>query len=143
MNDKILKTIFLSGCMSYFYGNNKPELAENWRNKATERLGDKFNIFNPCTNYYKNVNYEPKGVVYQNIAYLNKSDIILLNLESLEKSFGTAFELYYSFLSPKRTPILSFGETPLLNQPHVHEAITMHFIDLDSACEYIENMYCQ
>ena len=139
--NKIIHNIFLSGCMSYWYDNNKPELAENWRNQAIKRLGDKFNIFNPCKNYYKNINYEPKGVVYQNIAYLNKSDIILLNLDHIEDSPGTLFELYHSYLHNK--PIISFGETPLLNQPHIHEAITMYFIDLESACDYIENMYCQ
>ena len=141
MNNKILKTIFLSGCMSYHYNNNKPELAENWRNKATDRLKDKFDIFNPCTNYYKNINYNPKGVVYQNIAYLNKSDIILLNIDDIQQSPGTLFELYYSFLHNK--PVISFGKSLLLNQPHIHEAITMNFLDLDGVCDYIDNMYCQ
>lgn len=139
--NKILHNIFLSGCMSYFYDNNKHELAEDWRNQATERLKKKFNIFNPCTNYYKNINYEPKGIVYQNIAYLNKSDFILLNLDKLESSPGTLFEIFANFLNHK--PVIAFGETLLLDQPHVYEAITMHFIDLDSACDYIENMYCQ
>lgn len=141
MSDKILKTIFLSGCMSYYYNSNKPKLAEDWRNEAIEKLGGKFNIFNPCVNYNKNICYEPKGVVYQNIAYLNKSDIILLNLSHIEDSPGTLFETFTSFLNHK--PIIAFNETSLINQPHVHEAITMHFIDLSGAFDYIKDMYCQ
>lgn len=140
-NNKILKTIFLSGCMSYYYNNAFPEKAQDWRNIATARLGDKFNIFNPCMNYYENIDYKPKGVVYQNIAYLNKSDIILLNLNHIEDSAGTLFETFASFL--KHKTIVAFNDTPLLDQPHVHEAITMHFRDLNDACGYIENMYCQ
>lgn len=139
--NKQIQNIFLSGCMSYYYDNNKPELAEDWRNKTIERLRDKFNIFNPCVNYNENINYESRGIVYQNIAYLNKADIVILNVDHIGDSPGTLFELYASFF--KHKPVISFGETPLLEQPHVNEAITMHFIDLDSTCDYIENMYCQ
>lgn len=123
MNDKILKTIFLSGCMSYYYNNGKPKLAEDWRNEAIEKLGDKFNIFNPCKNYNKNIQYDSKGVVYQNMAYLNKSDIILLNADDIEKSPGTLFEVFTSFLNHK--PVLAFGDSPILEQPHIKESITV------------------
>lgn len=139
--NKQIQNIFLSGCMSYYYDNNKSNLAEDWRNEAIRRLGDKFNIFNPCVNYNENINYEPRGIVYQNITYLNKADLVILNVNKLGESPGTLFELYASFF--KHKPVISFGNSVLLDQPHVHEVITMHFIDLDSACDYIENMYCQ
>jgi nucleoside 2-deoxyribosyltransferase len=140
--DKQIKNIFLSGCMSYYYNHDKPNLAEDWRNEAIEKLGDKFNIFNPCKNYNKNKYYDSKGVVYQNLAYLNKSDIVILNADNIEKSPGTLFEIFTSFLNHKS--VISFGgNNSILEQPHVKESITVHFDTLDEVCDYIRNMYCQ
>lgn len=132
--------IYLAGSMTSYYIENKPELAEEWRLKVSDSFYNKdIKVFNPCINYPINKTYEPKGVVYQNIHYLEKSDIMILNLDRLEESPGTLFELYYFFLHKK--PVIAFGNNEIYNQPHIHESITIKFDTLDEAIQYIKNMY--
>ncbi len=147
MADK--KSIFLSGCMSYYYNQNKPELAEQWRRNIENQiencdfLRNNFKVFNPCKNFYRNSTYSSKGIVHQNLFYLKKSDIILLNLNDIEKSPGTLFEIYYGFFNSK--PVVAFGENNLYTnqQPHIYEAITHKCRDLNEAMEYLCDVYGQ
>lgn len=131
--------IYLAGSMTSYYSENKPELAENWRRHATASLFDNIKVFNPCINYSINKTYDAKGVVYQNLHYLNNSDIMILNLDRLEKSQGTLFEIFNFFMN--RKPVIAFGSNPIYNQPHVHESITIKFDTLDEVIKYIKNMY--
>ncbi len=147
MKDK--KTLFLSGCMSYYYNQGKPELAEQWRREVEnyiqlyDFLKNNFKVFNPCKNFYKNSIYSSKGIVHQNLFYLKKSDIILLNLNDIEQSPGTLFEIYYAFLNNK--PTIAFGENKLYTnrQPHICESITYKCRDLNEIFQYINNVYGQ
>jgi len=147
MEDK--KMLFLSGCMSYYYNLDKPELAEQWRRDVENQIEDydflknNFKVFNPCRNFHKNSTYKCKGVVYQNLFYLKKSDIILLNLNDIEKSPGTLFEIYYAFLNQK--PVIAFNENDLYTnqQPHIYESITQKCRDLNESMEYLCDVYGQ
>lgn len=133
-------TIYEAGAMTTYYEENRPELAESWRLEFSDAFYNKeVKIFNPCINYLINKTYEPKGVVYQNLHYLNNSDIIILNLDRLEESQGTLFEIYNFFMNKK--PVIAFGSNPIYNQPHVHESITIRFDTLNEAIRYIKNMY--
>ena len=132
--------IYTAGAMTTHYINNEPEKAEKWRLKVSDAFYNKdIKVFNPCINYSINKTYESKGVVYQNIHYLERSDIIILNLDELEESPGTLFELYYFFLHQK--PVIAFGCNEIYNQPHIHESITIRFDTLNESIQYIKNMY--
>lgn len=147
MEDK--KMLFLSGCMSYYYNLDKPELAEQWRRDVENQIGDydflknNFKVFNPCKNFYRNSTYSSKGVVHQNLFYLRQSSIILLNLADLDKSPGTIFEIVNFYLDSK--PIIAFGENMLYTnqQPHIYEAITHKCRELNESMEYLCNVYGQ
>lgn len=147
MEDK--KMLFLSGCMSYYYNLDRPELAEQWRRDVENQiegydfLKNNFKVFNPCKNFYKNSTYSSKGIVHQNLFYLRKSGIILLNLADLDKSPGTIFEIVDFYLDSK--PVIAFGENNLYTnmQPHIHEAITHKCRDLNEAMEYLCDVYGQ
>jgi nucleoside 2-deoxyribosyltransferase len=132
--------IYLAGSMTSYYSENKPDLAENWRLKVSDSFYNKdVKVFNPCINYPINKTYDAKGVVYQNLHYLNHSDIMILNLDRLEESQGTLFEIFNFFMN--RKPVIAFGSNPIYNQPHVHESITIKFDTLDEVIKYIKNMY--
>ena len=127
--------LYLAGTMSYYYNQNKPELAENWRTYFEKE----FDCFNPCNNFKTNINFDCRGVVYQNIHYLDKCDVIIVNLQDLKESAGTIFEIYYAFLNHK--PVIAFGNSELYNQPHVHESITMKFNYIGEVKYYLSKMY--
>lgn len=135
--------IYLAGCITYLENQGKLHEAIEWRKTAQERLEDSgFQVFNPMINYEMNksyANYSPKTVVHQNTHYLNKSDILLVNLNDLEHSPGTMFEMFYAYLHNK--PIVAFGYTDIFFQPHINESITYHALDLEHALEHIFSMY--
>lgn len=136
--------IYLAGAMSYYDNIHKFELATDWRNEAVNKLKvcgyDDKDIFNPCIRYIYNKEYEPNGVVYQNLVYLKKANVIILNLNDIDKSYGTLFEIYYAFLN--HIPVIAFGENVLYNnQPHVRASITMKFKTINDVVAYITSMY--
>jgi len=136
--------VYLCGAMSHWDRQDCFEKATDWREEAIKGFYSDSIIkwFNPCVNYFINKEYNSKGVVTQNLTYLKKSDIILLNLEELDKSPGSLFEIYYAYMN--HIPVIAFGKNYLYgNQPHVTESISMHFDDMGVALDYIDNMFEQ
>jgi hypothetical protein len=130
------------GAMTYYTKINQFDKAIQWRLKAKqvlEPLG--FKVFDPTINFTENIQYPSKGVLYQNLHYLNKSKFVLGNIQFLEHSPGSLYELFTAFNDHK--PVITFGYSDVLTQPHVNEAITVNFVNLDLALEYIRNMYGQ
>jgi hypothetical protein len=64
-----------------------------------------------------------------------------MNAEYLEHSPGSLFEVFIGFYLHK--PIICFGYSRLLEQPHIKEAVTIHFNNLPDSIEYIKSMYLQ
>jgi nucleoside 2-deoxyribosyltransferase len=137
--------IYLAGCMSEHDRKGCFEKATSWRKTATKELSHtegKMKLFDPCDNYTFNKEYNPKGVVNQNLAYLKNTDVILVNLEEIDKSPGTLFEIFYGYMN--HIPIISFGESYLYDsQPHITESISMHFEEIYGATDYILSMFSQ
>ena len=138
--------IYLAGAMSYYDRINRFELATKWRKRIINRLQhtryitSDYEIFDPCVHYDINKTFNSNGVVYQNLVYLRKADILILNLDDIDKSFGTLFEIYYAFLN--HIPVIAFGENDLYyTQPHIRASITMKCDNIDQVVEYIVNMY--
>jgi nucleoside 2-deoxyribosyltransferase len=136
------KLCYLAGAITCHDRNNLIGKATHWREIATHLLkNEKIETFNPMCNYYINKEFDSKGVVLQNLLYLQKSDLILVDLECIEISPGTLWEIYLSWYMKK--PVIAFGKlnTDIINQPHVNAAINMRFEFLDEACDYIRSMY--
>jgi nucleoside 2-deoxyribosyltransferase len=134
------KLCYLAGAMSIYHKNNEIQKATKWREIATHLLKDnELEIFNPMCNFYKNTEYNSRGVLYQNLLYLNKADIILVNLDCIDSSPGTLYEIFLGHYLNK--PVIAFGKSELINQPHVRESVTINFDFLDEACDYIKSMY--
>lgn len=138
--------VYLAGSITEYNNKNELKKAIDWRIKATSFLMsniDKTSVFDPTVNFAKNLTYNPRGVVLQNIKYLKESNLLLLNLEYLEKSPGTIFEITYAYLN--QIPVIAFGELQdsIKYQPHINEAITMRFNDIVIALRYVYDMYGQ
>jgi len=137
--------IYLCGAMTIHDLKGCFKEATEWRGYATNHFdcsGLKINTFDPCINYSINKQFDSKGVVNQNLTYLKKSDIILVNLESIGKSPGTLFEIFYAYMN--NIPVIAFGSNYLYGkQPHITESVTMKFEELYDAIDYIDSMYSQ
>ena len=135
------KSVYLAGAISYFYNTNQPQRATAWRKKTEEFLGQ-FNIkcFNPCKlSVACWTEYPQDGVLKQNYFYFNNCDIVLVNLDMINDSVGTIWELSMAWRDHK--PIIAFGTTPWLNRPHMRSLIDVHLETLDEALNYIADMY--
>lgn len=151
MNNNALK-LYLSGAISCHYNNNEYHKATEWRIKLIQKLLDR--IADKCSGYYDwfdpTLNFEDniktanaRTVVHQNNYYLDRCDILIVNLEDLDKSLGTMYELFYYGIHDK--PVIAFGEDTgnLLNSPHVSECITVKLNNIDEVVEYLDNYYYQ
>lgn len=134
---------YLGGTMSEFERQGCFDKATSWRIYVTRLLNDiKIATFNPCIGYELNKTYDPKGVVNQNLCYLKKADIMLINLKEIDKSYGSCFELFFCYLN--HIPVIAFGDNYLYGtQPHISIGIELRFLELDDAVDYIKSMYCQ
>lgn len=134
------KSVYLAGAISYFYNTNQPQRATAWRKKATETL-EQFDIkcFNPCEEPASCWNYPQEGLIKQNYFYLNNCDIILVNLDMINDSVGTVWELSMAWRDHK--PIVAFGKTHWLDRPHMRSLIDVRLETLDEALNYIADMY--
>ena len=138
--------VYMAGAISEYNRLKQLNKAKAWRIKASNFFIENINnveIFDPSLNFEKNFTYNSKGVVLQNIKYLRESNLLLLNLEYLEKSPGTMFEIVWAYLNG--VVVISFGklDNSLEFSPHVEQCIDMTFDDLDKALEYVYDMYNQ
>jgi nucleoside 2-deoxyribosyltransferase len=117
-----------------------PQQATAWREKAEEYLSD-YNIkcFNPCKENQSCWEYPQTGLIKQNYFYLQNCDIILVSLEMIADSIGTAWELSMAWRDHKN--VVAFGQTHWSDRPHMQSLIDVHFDTLDEALDYIVDMY--
>lgn len=100
----------------------------------------------PTVNFKEAVEYvTPESVVAQNKHYLDKCDIIVVNLEYLLKSPGSLYEIFY--YQTQNKPVLAIVNTDHLatamNSPHVFTSITELFQSDDEIINYLKIFYCQ
>ena len=134
------KSIYLAGAISYFYNIDQKERATAWRTKAVHYF-EPYNIkcFNPCDEPIECWQYPQSGLIKQNYFYLKNYDIVLVNLDMINDSIGTVWELSMAWRDHK--PIIAFGKTPWLDRPHMLSLMDIRLDTLDEALDYISNMY--
>lgn len=142
--------LYLGGTMSYYHRNNEYHKATEWRIKLAQKLLEcnaelccrHFDWFDPTVNFEENVKTaNAKTIVHQNNHYLDRCDILIVNLSELDKSPGTIYELIYYGIQNKS--VIAFGNNKLIHSPHISECITIILDDLDDIIEYLKNYYIQ
>ena len=138
--------VYLAGKMN---GLSYDEM-NKWRIRADAALhnagyttGTKVRANNPV-NYYnfeKQEYQSDKEVMDFDLALIKKSDIVLVNLDGLDSSIGTAIELYECMNS--KIPVIPFGTDNAYWKLHpwVSLCITRKDDSIESSVEYIKNFY--
>lgn len=135
------KLVYLSGMMD----GVTVEEGNAWRIQATKFLKDRgFDTYNPYDGKMPGHEYEANEVHGRDIYHLDKSDLVLVNLdlpETLQSSkipFFTIGEMYLAHRD--RKPIIAY--TNCLAHRHGYKAIvTKSFKSLAESLEYITLFY--
>jgi nucleoside 2-deoxyribosyltransferase len=126
---------------TYYYNRDRIEKARNWRRELGDQLRKLgINAFDPTVNFESNINYPDDATVMQNLYYLNKSDIVVVNTEHLLESPGTIFELTNFYL--KQKPVFAFGtDTECLKSPHIKKSISVYCIHVEEVAKMIGDLF--
>ena len=128
--------VYLAGAMT---GLTKEEMTA-WRDYATYSLqANDLGVWNPADT---SINGEStaKEIVDNNQFMITKSDIILAEMLPRENpSLGTISEIVFTGTLGK--PVITFGESWVLDYPWVAVNVTSRLKTLDSALDYIITNY--
>ena len=142
--------IYLAGAMSHWYKENKVEKATEWRERAEKYFAnntENFRCVNPMRYFsigsnYHTSDYEPMRF---DLRKVKESRVVLVNLESLDKSLGSSDEILYAYLND--IPVVGFLEDEsLLHTIHEWKNCQIDRIEYgkgsqERAMEYIKNYY--
>lgn len=134
--------IYMAGALTYYHNNNEIEKGLTWRNKLDEWARDNgIKTFNPALTFMieQNHSYSPSMCVAQNDYYINKCDICIVNLDDIDYSPGTIYEL--TRFKELRKPVISFGRKSW--SPHINYCVSNHCETLDEVIELLINMFGQ
>ena len=143
--NKALK-IYLAGKMS---GLEFDEMYE-WRKHLREKLltcadcaSYKLSVINPVVYFnFENERYQSeKEVMDYDLAHVSTSDIIIVNLDGLNTSDGTKYELKEAY--DNGIPVIAFGENDIYEKLHPWTKlyITRHEDTVENVIEYIQEFY--
>jgi nucleoside 2-deoxyribosyltransferase len=133
--------IYEAGCLTKHYNNKSFDNATNWRETLdTWAKDNNIKTFNPAITYLteRNHAYNVRLCVDQNRYYLDKADIMVVDLNIIEYSPGTMWELCYAS-EVKKIPIIAFGKTPW--SPHIMYGINQICEDIYEVIEVLSNMF--
>lgn len=135
--------IYEIGAITHHYKNNQIVKALNWRIKLDDWAADN-NIltFNPALTYLEETNhtYNPNIVVAQNDFYIDKCNIAVVNLDDIDFSPGSIYELIR--FKELRKPVIAFGNEKHWS-PHINSCISHQCNNLDEVIELLCNMFNQ
>ena len=134
--------IYTVGAITHYYRISQPEKANEWREKLQQWGKDNgVLVFNPAITFAKEINhtYNPRMCVDQNNYYINKCDIAVVNLNDIDMSPGSIFEL--TRFKELGKPVIAFGDKHW--SPHINSCISHQCDSLDEVIELLCNMFDQ
>lgn len=145
MRDKL--TIYLAGRMS---GLSKDDY-NGWRKELTDKLIDaahmicaNVQIINPADYFDFNDmdRHLEKEVMQFDLNMVRQSDIIIVNVDSVSKSIGTAIEVYEA--NRLNIPVLAYTECNEVSDvihPWIENCLSTVQMNKNELTEYIKNFY--
>jgi hypothetical protein len=124
-----MRTVYLCGGINGL----SDDMCNNWRDRATERLVETFDVLNPMRRDYRGKeDGATKEIVEGDYEDIDNSDIVLVNAS--RPSWGTAMEMHQSYQAGKKVVTVCniAGISPWVKY-HSH----IIFADLDAAISYI------
>ena len=135
--------IYEAGALTYYHCNNQLLKGTQWRQTLDNWVHEFKNIktFNPAITFLKEKNhtYSPEMCVDQNEYYLNKCNIMVVNLDDIDQSPGTIYELVR--FKDMRKPVIAFGKSHW--SPHINSCISHQCETLEDVIELLCNMFFQ
>lgn len=139
--------IYLAGKMS---GLSYKEM-NDWREKLSTQLlfasqisNNQIQIINPVDFYnFEEKRYQSEAEVREyDLSHVITSDIIVVNLDGLNTSDGTKFELHDAKYH-NRIPVIAFGDKKLYENLHpwIKEDITRVENTIEDVVRYIQEFY--
>lgn len=137
--------IYLSGAIGC-YEKSGSDYYKTWRKDVDDMFAASIDdCFDPTKFYsYNDSSYTEKEVMRYDLKQLKNSDIVLVNLDSIDMSIGTAQEILYAYLL--NIPIIGFieDEESTYIHPWVKEEVDKIFVgenSKDEAVDYIKTYY--
>ena len=135
--------LYLGGALTYYHRNNEMIKGTQWRQRLDHWAHDLRDVktFNPAITFLKEKNhtYDSKIVVDQNNYYINKCNIMIVNLDDIDYSPGTIFELVR--FKELGKPVIAFGSQGRHWSPHINSCISHQCETLDEVTELLCNMF--
>lgn len=107
-----IRRVYLSGAMSYYFTAEQYNKAIDWRVKSEKYLyGHGFKVFNPTSYYsFSDKKHTKKSEImrFELFCQLTKCDVLLVNLDDIDKSIGTSDEVLYAYLN--NIPVIGYTE---------------------------------
>jgi nucleoside 2-deoxyribosyltransferase len=133
--------IYEIGAITHYARNSQIHKAITWRTYLDRWAEDNcIKTFNPITTYVREINhtYDSRLCVDQNDYYINKCDIAVANMDSIDYSPGSIYELVR--FRELRKPVIAFGATKHWS-PHINSCISNWCESLDDVKILLSNMF--
>ena len=118
------------------------EISTALKNIALD-LGCKLKVINPVDYYnFEEKKYQSQKEVEDfDLRHIVSSDIIIVNLDGLNSSDGTKYEMFEAYRH--NIPVITFGDKELYNKLHpwVQSKITRVEPSVWHVCKYIRDFY--
>ena len=102
-----------------------------------------YTIINPNDYYnFKNPSHQNEREIMQyDLNHVRNSDIVVVNLDDINTSIGTAIELYVA--AQNNIPVLAWGNEQEweITHPWLKECISRRSSDMKNICKYISDFY--
>ena len=142
---EVSKLIYLAGAMSVYNDStdNYLENAIRWRldfiNSLRKECSGEVNfwVYDPT----KFVHNDKDSVYANNLYYLKRTDILVVNSKDLHESPGTLWEIFIA--DSLDIPIIFIGNHIWFNRPHLERVAKTVFKDIDLAVKYIMDRYVE
>ena len=134
--------IYTIGALTHYHKKGESQKGRVWRNIVQNWGRDNcISVFNPSITYDREAShrYEPRMCVDQNDFFIQKCDIAIVNLDKLEKSPGSIYELVR--FKEQKKPVISFGTSKFDWSPHINSCISNHCETLEEVLDLLSNMF--
>ena len=136
--------LYLASALSHYKKIDRWDKVTKWRDILIDFCDDNnVKYFNPAKEFPLNIcnrKLDEKLIVDQNIMFMKKSSIMIVNLDCIEYSPGTQFEMCY-FSQVLKRPIIAIGEKN--GSPHILYSVSQHCDNVDEVMEVLQGLFSQ
>lgn len=133
--------IYEVGAITFHHRQNQIHKATEWRDKLDAFAKDNnIKTFNPAIDFLREKDtYYERLCVDQNDYYINKCDIAIANLNDIDFSPGSLYELVR--FKELRKPVIAFCDNGRHWSPHINSCVSQYCETLDDCIGVLVTMF--